>query len=118
MPVACSSSALTGSSGAVYFVPAGTKACLLAADFASGGVITVSSSNDFRVGDLVVFTAVDGATLDSGLTAGTSYRVSAVAGNSVTIVAASDGSAVTINDDGADNGGHVEMQYDTSAGYL
>ena len=116
MPVACSSSALTGSSGAVYFVPAGTKACLLAADFASGGVITVSSSNDFRVGDLVVFTAVDGATLDSGLTAGTSYRVSAVAGNSVTIVAASDGSAVTINDDGADNGGHVEMQYDPAQG--
>ena len=65
-------------------------------------VLSLSAQAAFRVGDLVVFTAVDGATLDSGLTAGTSYRVSAVAGNSVTIVAASDGSAVTINDDSAD----------------
>ena len=65
MPVACSSNALTGSSGAVYFVPAGTKACLLAVDFADAGVITVSSSNDFRVGDPITLTATGGAVLDT-----------------------------------------------------
>ena len=55
MPVACSSNALTGSSGAVYFVPAGTKACLLADDFASGAVITVTSQNDSALVILLCF---------------------------------------------------------------
>ena len=98
MPVVCNASTLTGSSGAVYFVPAGTKACLLAADFAAGGVITVSSNNDFRVGDLVEFTEVEGATLDTGYTVATPYRVTAVDGtaNTVTIVLAADGSTVTL----------------------
>ena len=118
MPVVCNSSTLTGSSGAVYFIPAGTKACLLAADFAAGGVITVSSGNDFRVGDLVEFTEVDGATLDTGYTVATPYRVTAVDGtaNTVTIVLAADGSTVTLAGDGADNGGHVEMQYEPAQG--
>ena len=51
MPVACNSNALTGSSGAVYYTPSATHACLLAADFASGGVVTVGGDKDFRVGD-------------------------------------------------------------------
>ena len=33
MPVACSTSALTGQDGSLYYTPAGTKWCLLAADF-------------------------------------------------------------------------------------
>ena len=71
MPVSCSTSTLTGSSGAVYFTPAATKFCLLAADFDDvGNTITVGSNNDYRVGDPVVFTVEGTATLDSGLTAG------------------------------------------------
>lgn len=115
MPVACSNSTLTGSSGAVYYVPAGTKACLLAEDFDdSSQTITVRSTNDFRVGDPVVFTATGSATLDSGLTAAAPYRVSSVTGLQV-VVTEPDGSAVTLVGDGSDGTGHVEMQFAPSS---
>lgn len=115
MPVACSATALTGSSGYVQFTPAATKACLLAADFSSGdNDIDVGTDKDFRVGDIVMFSVVDGATLDTGVDVDTKYRVSAVADGKVTIVQAADNSAVTIAGDGADNGSHVEMQNDPS----
>ena len=117
MPVACQSNALTGSSGAVYYVPAGTKACLLAADFATGAVITVNSQNDFRVGDPVVFSVVDGATLDTGLTAGDQYKISAVdTTNDTVTVVEDDGSAITLNDNTDTTNGHVEMQYSPAQG--
>lgn len=116
MPVACSASALTGSSGYVSFTPAATKACLLASDFSSGdNDIDVGTDKDFRVGDIVMFSEIDGASLDSGLDTTVKYRVSAVAANGkVTVVKAADSSAVTIAGDGADNGSHVEMQNDPS----
>ncbi|MBP04329.1 MAG: hypothetical protein CMA72_06050 [Euryarchaeota archaeon] len=101
---------MTGSSGAVYLTPAGTKACLLATDFATGdNDITVEASNDFYVGDKVKFSETGGATLDSGLDTTSVYRITDVTGVKVTIVKDSDGSAVTIAGDGVDNGGHVEM---------
>ena len=115
MPVACSATALTGSSGAVYFTPAATKACLLAADFStSDNDITVGTDKDFRVGDVVTFSLKDGATIDTGLTVDTKYRIDTVADGKVTIVLAADGTDVTIAGDGEDNGGHVEMQNDPS----
>ena len=116
MPVACSSNALTGSSGAVYYTPSGTKACLLAADFADAGVITVNGNNDFRVGDPITLTAVDGAVLDTAYT--DAAIVSAVdrVANTVTVTEA-DGTAIgTMSGDGADNGGHVELQFSPAAG--
>jgi len=117
MPVACSSNALTGSSGAVYYTPAGTKACLLAADFADTGKITVNGQNDFRVGDPIKFTAVGGATLDSGLDASLAYVIATVdnADNTVTVTQA-DGTAVTIAADGTDNGGHIDMDFNPAQG--
>lgn len=121
MPVACSSNALTGSSGAVYYVPSGTKACLLAADFADAAgqaTATVNSDNDFRVGDPITITAVKGATLDTGISGASTapnFVVSAVTGSVVTFTE-TDGSAVTIAGDGADNGGHAEMQFSPAAG--
>ena len=116
MPLACSSNALTGSSGAVYYVPAGTKACLLAADFADAGVITVSSNNDFRVGDPITLTAVGGAVLDTAYAnAGVVSAVDSAA-NTVTVTEA-DGTAIgTLNGNGADNGGHIEMQFSPAQG--
>ena len=118
MPVACQSNALTGSSGAVYYVPAGTKACLLADDFAADGVITVSTGNDFRVGDPVVFSVVGSAVLDSSYSAGDPYVVSAVdsTNNTVTVTEADGSSPGALTGDGADNGGHVEMQYSPAQG--
>ena len=55
MPVACSTQALTGQEGSIFFKPAGTQYCLLAEDFPAGTDITVPSSNDFKVGDIVVY---------------------------------------------------------------
>ena len=117
MPLACSSNALTGSSGAVYYVPAGTKACLLADDFATGAVITVSSNNDFRVGDPVEFSVTGGATIDSAITVDSPYVVSAVdsAANTVTVTE-TDGTAITLTGDGDTTTGHIEMQYSPAQG--
>ena len=112
MPVACSTSALTGSEGSVYFTPAGTKYCLLAADFPGGTSITVPASNDYRVGDPVIFTVEGGATIDSGLTAGTQYYVVAATSTSIDVSATAGGTAVTLQGDGEDNGGHIGVAYD------
>ena len=116
MPVACNSNALTGSSGAVYYVLAGTKACLLAADFADAGVITVSSTNDFRVGDPITLTVTGGAVLDTAYADAAVVSAVDYSKNEVTVTQA-DGTAIgTLSGNGADNGGHVEMQYDPAQG--
>ena len=116
MPVACSSNALTGSSGAVYYVPAGTKACLLAADFAADGVITVGSNNDFRVGDPITLTPTGGAVLDTAYADAAVVSAVDYAANTVTVTKA-DGTAIgDLNGNGADNGGHVELQFDPAQG--
>lgn len=109
MPVSCSTSTLTGSSGAVYFTPASTKFCLLAADFdLASNEITVGSNNDYRVGDPVVFTVEGSATIDSGLTAGQGYVIETVSGDSIELV------GVTLAGDGTDGSGHVEIEFDPS----
>lgn len=116
MPVVCESTALTGSSGAVYYTPAGTKACLLAADFADNGVITVSAQNDFRVGDTVTFTATGTAVLDAAYADASLVSAVDSAANTVTVTQA-DGTAIgTLNGDGADGTGHVEMQFSPAQG--
>ena len=118
MPVACSSNALTGSSGAVYYTPSGTKACLLAADFDdSGQKITVTGQNDFRVGDPVTFATTGTATLDGGLDVSKGYLIATVtpADNTVSVTEA-DGTAVTIAADGTDGTGHVEMFFNPAQG--
>jgi len=116
VPVACNSNALTGSSGAVYYVPAGTKACLLAADFADAGVITVSSSNDFRVGDPITLTATGGAVLDTAYADAAVVSAVDYTANTVTVTEA-DGTAIgTLAGDGADNGGHIELQFSPAQG--
>ena len=114
MPVACgNATALTGSSGAVYFAPAGTSVCLLATDFdAANNRINVGGDKDFRVGDPVVFTAEDGATLDGGIGTGQYYVVGIPVPGAVQVSEARGGTAVTIAGDGEDNGGHVNMKFD------
>ena len=107
MPVACSTSALTGADGSLFYTPAGTKWCLLAADFDSvGQTVNVDPRHDFRVGDPVKFTEEKGATIDTGLDTTTSYVVTGVTGEKLTITEA-DGTAVTLVGDGVDNGGHI-----------
>ena len=67
MAVACSTSVLTGVDGSIQFQAAGTQYCLTASDLPVGNLVTVPSDNDFRIGDLVKFTAEGTATLDSNL---------------------------------------------------
>ncbi len=74
MPINCSAQVLTGQDGSIYFRPAGTRACLEDfADFQDDANITLPADHDFRVGDPVVFTIEDGATLDTALTAVTGF---------------------------------------------
>ena len=101
MPVACSTSALTGQEGSIFFEPAGTAWCLLdSTDFPAGTDITVPAANDYRVGDEVVFTEEGTAVIDSALTAGTSYFVVARTDTSIDVSATAGGTAITLNGDG------------------
>jgi hypothetical protein len=107
MPVACSTSALTGQDGSLYYTPAGTKWCLLAADFDdTGNTIAVDTRHDFRVGDPVTFAVEGTATIDTGLTVGQAYTIETVVGNLITLA------GVTIAGDGTDGNGHVKIFYD------
>jgi hypothetical protein len=101
MPIACSTTALTGQEGAITFQPAGTDFCLLDfTDFPAGTAITVPAVNDYRVGDEIVFTEEGTAILDSALTAGTSYYVVARTDTSIGVSATAGGAAITLNGDG------------------
>lgn len=101
MPVACSTSSLTGQEGSIFFQPAGTEFCLLDyTDFPAGTSITVPAANDYRVGDAVVFTEEGTANLDSALTAGTTYYVVARTDTSISVSASSGGAAITLLGDG------------------
>jgi len=105
MPVACSTSALTGQEGSIFFEPAGTDFCLLDyTDFsggAPGGVdIFVPANNDFRVGDPVVFTEEGAAVLDSALTAGTTYYIIANSSGAIAVSATVGGTAILLAGDG------------------
>ena len=101
MPVACSTSSLTGQEGSIFFQPAGTEFCLLDfTDFPAGTSITVPTANDYRVGDSVVFTEVGSANLDTALTAGTAVFVVARTDTTIQVSATAGGTAITLNGDG------------------
>ena len=117
MPIACSSSALTGQSGSVYYTPAGTDYCLKDyTDFPAGDSITVPTNADFRVGDPVVFTVEDGGSLDTALTAGDAYYIVAIGSGTVGVSSTKGGTAITLNGDGgtssADSAGHINIKFD------
>jgi hypothetical protein len=120
MPVSCSTSVLTGQDGALYFKPPGTEFCLLARDFGGGTPpqtthIAVPIGNDFAVGDPVTFTEEGGATLDTGLDVDTVYYVRAGGAKSAFIEVAltAGGTALVMEKDGVDAGGHIRVSYAT-----
>ena len=118
MPVACSTSALTGQDGSLYYTPAGTKFCLLDyTDFPAGTSITVPAQHDFRVGDPVVFEEENGGSLCDELTAGDPYFIVATTGTTIDVSATKGGTAITLTQSGgtgsADTpGGHIGIKYD------
>lgn len=103
MPVQCSQSALTGSSGRVMFKPAGVKHCLLDhTDFPDGNNVVVPADHDFRIGDPIVFTVENNAVLNTALTEGTTYYVVAKATSTIQVSASVGGVPITFVQD---NGG-------------
>ena len=114
MPVQCSESVLTGADGLVTFAPPKSYVCLEAADFTAGGTDTIEIGDaNLNVGDPVVFSEEDGADLDSALTVGTTYYIVSKTGDPavVTVSDTQGGTKITLNGDGADNGGHINMSY-------
>ena len=119
MPVACSTSALTGQEGSIYFQPAGSHFCLLDfTDFPAGDDITVPSNHDFQVGDPIVFKEEGTANLDSGLTADATVYVIATTATTIQVSATAGGAALPLTGDGgtgtADTPGsanHISVQY-------
>lgn len=118
-PIACSSSALTGQTGSVYYQPAGTSFCLKDnSDFPAGDDITVPSDHDFQIGDPVTFAAAGTAELDTGLTAGTTNYVVALTATTIQVASTAGGTPLTLNGDGgtgsADTPGtanHINVAY-------
>jgi hypothetical protein len=120
MPIACSTSVVTGADGFVAFKFAGTEFCLVAEDFPSGaGVITVPTGHQYQVGDIVDITAVGTATLDGGFaTAGVvvdktaTVMISVVAPEAITVVIPADSGSITLAGDatGSDQSNHFEIR--------
>ena len=119
MPIACTQTVLTGQDGAIYFQPSATQFCLKDfTDFPAGSVITVPSSNDYRVGDPVTFTEEGGGNLDSALTPGTEYFVVARTDTTISVSATAGGAPITLNGDGGagtsdtpGNANHIKIDY-------
>lgn len=106
MPVACSTSALTGASGQVKFKPAGGKHCLK--DWSDFGNTPLAADeikigpNGFIVGDAIVFTEEGSGNLDSALASGTTYYVVAAnaADQTIKVATTAGGAAITLTKDG------------------
>lgn len=118
-PISCSSSALTGQTGSVYYQPAGTEFCLKDfTDFPAGTDIKVPVNSDYQIGDPVTFTAAGTSSLDSSLTSGTTYYVVSISSGTIKVAAASGGTALTLAGDGgtgsadtAGTGNHINVAY-------
>lgn len=101
MPVTCSENVLVGYDGSIAFTPAGTEFCLQDhIDFPAGTKITVPLDNEYRVGDVVTFTAEGTAKLDTALTAGTNYYVVARTATTISVSATAGGTPITLTGDG------------------
>jgi hypothetical protein len=103
VPVNCNVTPLSGNSGRVMFSPPGGTYCLEDfTDFPAGNRITVPATNDFQVGDKIVFSEEGSANLDSALTAGTTYYV--VGGGAghdwIQVSTTENGTPITLNGDG------------------
>ena len=101
---------LSGTSGALYYKPAGTLGQFAPADVNSGtDTFTVATYLNFKVGDPVVFSVVDTTdgstgtgTLPGGITGGTTYYVITYTASTgaMQVSATSGGSTITISDTG------------------
>jgi len=101
---------LSGTSGALYYSPAGTSAAFGEANVdVANDEITVATYLNFKAGDPVKFSVVDTetggtgtGTLPAGITAGTTYYVISYTASTgvMQVSATAGGSTITITDDG------------------
>lgn len=100
---------LSGTSGALYYKPAGTSANFGPTDVTvAGAIINVGAYYNFKVGDPVKFRVVNllggtvAGTLPAGITAGTTYFVIGynAATGALTVSATSGGTVITITTQG------------------
>jgi len=104
---------LSGTSGALYYSPAGTSAAFGEANVdVANDEITVATYLNFKAGDPVKFSVVDTetggtgtGTLPAGITAGTTYYVISYTASTgvMQVSATAGGSTITITDDGTAN---------------
>jgi len=101
---------LSGTSGALYYKPAGTTGTFGESNVdTSGNTVTVQAYLNLKIGDPVVFSVVNSqtggtgsGTLPAGITAGTTYYVIAYTASSGVLQVSDSlgGSTITITDDG------------------
>ena len=117
---------LSGTSGALYYKPAGTTGTFVESDVSTAdNELTVETYLNFKVGDPVQFGFVNtltgaagSGTLPAGLSTGTTYYVISYTANTgvLQVSATSGGSAVTITDDGTlASPNAFEVSYDAFA---
>ena len=95
---------LSGTSGALYYKPAGTSGTFKAADVTNASnSINVGTYLNFQVNDKVEFTA-GGGTLPAGLSAGTAVFIKTYTASTgaATFSATSGGTELALTDDGTD----------------
>ena len=114
MPVACSSTPLRGRVEPFTTSRQGQRLAFWRLTLLMA-VLSVNSSNDFRVGDPIVLHNVDGAVTTFLRQRGKVSAVNPVA-NTVTLVDVDGTTIGTLSGDGADNGGHVELLYSPAQG--
>jgi len=96
---------LSGTSGALYYKPAGTSGTFKAADVTSGSNnINVGAFLNFKVNDKVSFGTGSGGTLPGGLAAGTPVFIRTYTASTgiATFAATAGGSELALSSDGTD----------------
>ena len=105
---------LSGTSGALYYKPAGTSGTFKAADVTNASdTINVGTFLNFKVNDKVVFGA-GGGTLPSGLTEGTAVFIKTYTASTgaATFSATSGGSVLSLSSDGTDGTSDFTIKFD------
>ncbi len=96
---------LSGTSGALYYKPAGTDSTFKAANVANASnSINVGTFLNFKVNDKVSFTTGTGGTLPAGLAAGTPVFILTYTASTgvATFAATAGGSELSLTNDGTD----------------
>ena len=104
---------LSGTSGALYYKPAGTSGTFKAADVTNAdNEINVGAYLNFKVDDKVEFTA-GGGTLPAGLTEGTAVFILTYTASTgvATFAATAGGSELALTDDGTDGSSAFTIKY-------